>query len=54
MIEIEEVMDNIEDRDNTIYRLYFEANPIPEAQRKTKDLVGLIVTVNLRAIKILI
>ena len=33
MIEIEEVMDNIEDRDNTIYRLYFEANPIPEAQR---------------------
>jgi murein DD-endopeptidase MepM/ murein hydrolase activator NlpD len=33
IIEIEEVMDNIEDRDNTIYRLYFEANPIPEAQR---------------------
>ncbi|MEJ6546807.1 MAG: M23 family metallopeptidase [Flavobacteriaceae bacterium] len=28
------VLDNIENRDNTIYRVYFEANPIPEAQRK--------------------
>jgi murein DD-endopeptidase MepM/ murein hydrolase activator NlpD len=28
------VLDNIESRDNTIYRVYFEANPIPEAQRK--------------------
>jgi len=31
--EIEEVLSNIEERDNSIYRLYFEANPIPEAQR---------------------
>lgn len=31
--EIEEVLSNIEDRDNSIYRLYFETNPIPEAQR---------------------
>jgi len=30
----QEVLTNIEDRDNTIYRLYFEANPIPEEQRK--------------------
>jgi len=28
------VLDNIESRDNTIYRVYFEANPIPETQRK--------------------
>jgi len=28
------VLDNIEDRDNNIYRLYFEANPIPEEQRR--------------------
>ncbi len=33
MNEIEAVLENIEARDNTIYRLYFEANPIPEAQR---------------------
>ena len=33
MNEIEDVLKNIEERDNTIYRLYFEANPIPEAQR---------------------
>ena len=25
---------NIEERDNAIYRLYFEANPIPEEQRR--------------------
>jgi len=31
--EIEVVLENIEERDNTIYRLYFEANPIPDAQR---------------------
>ncbi|NNK09944.1 MAG: M23 family metallopeptidase [Flavobacteriaceae bacterium] len=32
--QIEEVLANIEDRDNNIYRLYFEANPIPEEQRR--------------------
>ncbi|WP_452221402.1 M23 family metallopeptidase [Lacinutrix salivirga] len=34
MNEAETVLANIEDRDNSIYRLYFEANPIPEEQRK--------------------
>jgi len=34
MGQIEEVLTNIEDRDNNIYRLYFEANPIPEEQRR--------------------
>lgn len=34
MLQIEEVLANIEDRDNNIYRLYFEANPIPEEQRR--------------------
>ncbi|KPM31141.1 peptidase M23 [Croceitalea dokdonensis DOKDO 023] len=34
MDQIENVLANIEDRDNNIYRLYFEANPIPEEQRK--------------------
>lgn len=34
MQQMEEVLANIEDRDNNIYRLYFEANPIPEEQRK--------------------
>lgn len=34
MTQIEEVLANIEDRDNNIYRLYFEANPIPEEQRR--------------------
>lgn len=28
------VLENIEERDNSIYRLYFEANPIPEEQRR--------------------
>ncbi|MFD2542244.1 M23 family metallopeptidase [Lacinutrix gracilariae] len=32
--EAEAVLANVEDRDNNIYRLYFEANPIPEEQRK--------------------
>lgn len=32
--QMEQVLVNIEDRDNNIYRLYFEANPIPEEQRK--------------------
>lgn len=34
MQEAETVLANIEDRDNNIYRVYFEANPIPEEQRK--------------------
>lgn len=34
MDEAETVLASIEDRDNNIYRLYFEANPIPEEQRK--------------------
>jgi murein DD-endopeptidase MepM/ murein hydrolase activator NlpD len=33
MSQMEQVLGNIEDRDNNIYRLYFEANPIPEEQR---------------------
>lgn len=28
------VLSEVEDRDNNIYRVYFEANPIPEEQRK--------------------
>jgi len=34
MDQLEEVLTNIADRDNNIYRLYFEANPIPETQRR--------------------
>ncbi len=34
MQQMEYVLGNIEDRDNNIYRLYFEANPIPEEQRR--------------------
>ncbi len=34
MDEAETVLTNIEERDNAIYRLYFEANPIPEEQRR--------------------
>lgn len=34
MAQMEQVLGNIEDRDNNIYRLYFEANPIPEEQRR--------------------
>src|SRR5690606_13594862 len=34
MDETEVVLANIAERDNNIYRLYFEANPIPEEQRK--------------------
>ncbi|MGB8706317.1 MAG: M23 family metallopeptidase [Gillisia sp.] len=48
MDQIQNVLSNVEDRDNNIYRLYFEANPIPEEQRKAgfgginryKDLEG--------------
>ncbi len=46
--EAQTVLANVEERDNSIYRLYFEANPIPEEQRKAgfgginryKDLEG--------------
>ena len=34
MNEAETVLNNIEERDNTIYRLYFGVNPIPEEQRR--------------------
>ena len=34
MAEAERVLANVEERDNNIYRLYFEANPIPEEQRR--------------------
>ena len=34
MAEAEKVLTNVEERDNNIYRLYFEANPIPEEQRR--------------------
>ncbi|SFU30583.1 Peptidase family M23 [Pustulibacterium marinum] len=34
MSQMEEVLAYIEDKDNNIYRSYFEANPIPEEQRK--------------------
>ncbi|MEO5788884.1 MAG: M23 family metallopeptidase [Gelidibacter sp.] len=48
MDEAQSVLANVEERDNSIYRLYFEANPIPEEQRKAgfggvnryKDLEG--------------
>ena len=48
MAQIEDVLANIEERDNNIYRLYFEADPIPAEQRNAgfggvnryKDLEG--------------
>ena len=48
MDQAQNVLANVEERDNAIYRLYFEANPIPEEQRKAgfgginryKDLEG--------------
>ncbi|MFB9056152.1 M23 family metallopeptidase [Mariniflexile ostreae] len=48
MAHAELVLENIADRDNNIYRVYFEANPIPEEQRRAgfggvnryKDLEG--------------
>ena len=48
MDEAETVLANVAERDNNIYRVYFEANPIPEEQRKAgfgginryKDLEG--------------
>ena len=33
MTQAEQVLDGIKERDNNIYRMYFEANPIPEEQR---------------------
>jgi murein DD-endopeptidase MepM/ murein hydrolase activator NlpD len=48
MKQAESVLGNIEDRDNNLYRVYFEADPIPSEQRKSgfggvnryKDLEG--------------
>ena len=48
MNEAEAVLTNVADRDNNIYRVYFEANPIPDEQRRAgfgginryKDLEG--------------
>ncbi|CAI8214835.1 MAG TPA: peptidase M23 [Flavobacteriaceae bacterium] len=34
LMQIESVLENVEDRDNNLYRVYFEASPIPEAQRR--------------------
>ena len=34
MAQMEDVLANIEERDNNIYRIYFEANPIPDEQRR--------------------
>lgn len=34
MNQMEDVLVNMEDRDDNIYRLYFEANPIPKEQRQ--------------------
>ena len=34
LAQIESVLENVEDRDNNLYRVYFEASPIPEAQRR--------------------
>lgn len=35
MEQMEEVLANIQERDNNMYRLYFEAAPIPEEQRRS-------------------
>ena len=35
MDQVEEVIDFIEDRDNNLYRVYFNASPIPEEERKS-------------------
>jgi len=34
LVQSEKILANIQERDNNIYRVYFEANPIPEEQRK--------------------
>ena len=33
IVQLENILSEIQDRDNNIYRLYFEVNPIPEEQR---------------------
>jgi len=35
MDQVEDVIDFIEDRDNNLYRVYFNASPIPEEERKS-------------------
>lgn len=48
MVEAETVLEQLADRDDNLYRVYFESNPIPEEQRKAgfgginryKDLEG--------------
>lgn len=34
LTQLENVLANVEERDNNLYRVYFEASPIPEEQRK--------------------
>ncbi|MFK5959039.1 MAG: M23 family metallopeptidase [Lutibacter sp.] len=34
IVQLEKILEEIQDRDNNIYRLYFEVNPIPKEQRK--------------------
>ena len=34
LTQLEAVVSNVEDRDNNLYRVYFEASSIPEEQRK--------------------
>jgi len=34
IVQLEKILKEIQDRDNNIYRLYFEVNPIPEEQRR--------------------
>ena len=34
IVQLEKILKGIQDRDNNIYRLYFEVNPIPEEQRR--------------------
>ncbi len=48
LTQLEAVVSNVEERDNNLYRVYFEASPIPEEQRRAgfggvnryKDLEG--------------
>lgn len=48
MVQAQAVLSEVEERDNNLYRVYFESNPIPEEQRKAgfgginryKDLEG--------------
>ncbi|WP_372746399.1 M23 family metallopeptidase [Lutibacter sp.] len=34
IVQLEKILEDIQERDNNIYRLYFEVNPIPNEQRK--------------------